>query len=65
MKYDKGRHIDLATKCTCSFLAGAILVASVVEILDCPIHGNKSCQTQHIEQPYVSLGTISASATSS
>jgi len=65
MDQTKGKYTKIAKKCTCGLLAGLVFYASMVEILECPIHGNKSCQTQHIEQPYVSLGTISASATSS
>lgn len=62
VKFER-KYTDLAAKCTCGFLAGAVVVASVVEILECPTHSNKSCQSQHIEQPYVSLGTISGSVT--
>ncbi len=55
------KYFQIVKKCTCGFLASAILVASVAEILDCPVHGNKSCQTQHIETASATSGTISTS----
>jgi hypothetical protein len=59
----KTKNTKIIKGCTCGFLIGSIVLASFAEILDCPIHGYKSCQTQHTEQTYVSLGTISSSGT--
>jgi hypothetical protein len=57
----KEKYIQIAKKCTCGLLAGLVFCASIAEILECPIHGNKSCQTQHIETASATSGTISTS----
>lgn len=45
----------------CGILICTVINSSVKEILECPIHNDNSCQTQHIEQTYVSLATASPS----
>lgn len=55
------KYINIAKKCTCGLLAGVILCVSVIET-ECPIHGSKNCQAQHIEPNLVSLGTVNGSA---
>ena len=61
MDQTKVKYTEIAKKYTCGFLAGAVFCVSMAEILECPVHGGKSCQTQHIEQPYPGLATVSPS----